>query len=241
MIKKLALAAGLWAAGTLLVLATPAQATLIGQTVTASFDALSSWSLNRTSATVSATAREFVFTNAPARRIIVDVQDGAIDFQYNNISNIFFFPGDLSITIGGLTWAPNPRAIIGVNVTEFNEPNSIGGFGANIASFTDSSVTLALNGVWDGQDRVRIDLITGLAQLPEPASLALFGLGLLGLGVAVRRRRDTHRLSPSGLTRESIHQLARDGERRARLCSRPTPRSVVRTRPIDGSSAHARG
>ena len=188
MIKKLALAAGLWAAGTLLVLAAPAQAALIGQTVNASFNSLSSWSLNRTSATVSATAREFVFTNAPSRRITVDVRDSSIDFQYNNIFNIFFFPGDLSITIGGLTWAPNPRVIIGVNVTEFDEPNSIGGFGANIASFTDSSVTLALNGVWDGRDRVRIDLITGPAQLPEPASFALFGVGLLGLGIAVRRR-----------------------------------------------------
>ena len=26
-------------------------------------------------------------------------------------------------------------------------------------------------------------------QLPEPGTLALFGLGLLGLGIAVRRRR----------------------------------------------------
>ena len=188
MIRKLALAAGLWAAGTLLVLVAPANATLVGQTVNASFDGFPGWSLNRTSATVSATPREFVFTLTPGRQIIVDVQDSSIDFQYNNISSVFFFPGDLSITIGGLTWAPDPHVILGVNVTDFADPNGFGGFGPNIASFTASSVTLNLRGVWDGRDRARIDLITGPAQLPEPASLALFGVGLLGLGVAVRRR-----------------------------------------------------
>ena len=189
MIKKFALAAGLWAAGTLLVLAAPAQATLIGKTVTASLDGSPAWSLNRTSATVLANPREFVLTLAPGRQITVDVQDSAIDFQYNNISSVFFFPGDLSITIGGLTWAPDPHVILGVNVTDFADPNGFGGLGPNIASFTDSSVTLNLRGVWDGRDRARIDLITGPSQqLPEPASLALFGLGLLGLGVAIRRR-----------------------------------------------------
>ena len=135
-----------------------------------------------------ANPREFIFTLAPGRQITVDVQESSIDFQYNNISSIFFFPGDLSITIGGLAWAPDPDVILGVNVTDFADPNGFGGFGPNTASFTDSSVTLNLGGVWDGRDRVRIDLITGPSQqLPEPASLALFGIGLLGLGVAVRR------------------------------------------------------
>ena len=187
MIKRFALAA----AAALLIFgaAGAAQASLIGQTVTASFDGSPAWSLNRTSATVSAIPREFIFTLAPGRQIIVDVQDSAIDLQYNNISSVFFFIGNLSITIGGLTWAPDPDVILGVNVTDFADPNSLGGFGSNTASFTDSSVTLNLGGVWDGRDRLRIDLITGPSQqLPEPASLALFGLGLLGLGVAIRRR-----------------------------------------------------
>ena len=186
MIKKSALGAA--AALGAFVLAAPAHATLMGQTVTASFDSFLGWSLNRTSATVSASPREFIFTLTPGRQIIVDVQDSSIDLQYNNISSVFFFPGDLSITIGGLTWAPDPDIILGVNVTDFADPNSLGGFGPNIASFTASSVTLNLGGVWDGQDRLRIDLITGPAQLPEPGSLTLFGLGLLGLSVAVRRR-----------------------------------------------------
>ena len=187
MIKKFVLAT----AAALLIFgaAGAAQASLMGQTVNASFDGSPAWSLNRTSATVSAIPREFIFTLAPGRQIIVDVQDSAIDFQYNNISSVFFFTGDLSITIGGLTWAPDPDVILGVNVTDFADPNSLGGFGPNTASFTDSSVTLNLGGVWDGRDRLRIDLITGPAELPEPMSLALFGISLLGLGVAVRRRQ----------------------------------------------------
>jgi len=38
-------------------------------------------------------------------------------------------------------------------------------------------------------DLFQISFQVQQTQLPEPASLALFGLGLLGLGVAVRRRR----------------------------------------------------
>ena len=38
-------------------------------------------------------------------------------------------------------------------------------------------------------DRFLISFQVQQTQLPEPASLALFGLGLLGLGVALRRRQ----------------------------------------------------
>ena len=187
MIKKLALAASMLGA---FVLAGPAQATLIGQTVQLSLGGTISATPNQTSATVSAGGPEFVIGLFVGRAIEIDVQDSFIDFQYNNVANADFGTGNFSLTISGLTWAPDPGVVIGATVMEFEDPRDLSpDLGPNTVSFTPSSVTLDANGNWEGQDRVRVDLITGHSQvLPEPASLALFGVGLLGLGVAVRRR-----------------------------------------------------
>lgn len=49
--------------------------------------------------------------------------------------------------------------------------------------FNDGTPTPLFN---NGYERV---VLTGLASVPEPAALGLFGLGLAGLGLATRRRR----------------------------------------------------
>ncbi len=187
MIKKFAFAASVLG---VFALTGPAHATLIGQTVQLSLGGTISATPNQTSAMVSAGGPEFVIDLIVGRAIEIDVQDSFIDFQYNNVSNANFDTGNFSVTIGGLTWAPDPGVVIGATVMEFEDPSDPSpDLGPNTATFTPSSVTLNVNGNWEGQDRVRVDLITSHSQvLPEPASLALFGLGLLGLGVAVRRR-----------------------------------------------------
>ena len=192
MIKKRALAAGLWAAGTLLVLAAPAQAALIGQTVNASVQSIFTANLNQMSAVVSAAGPEFVLGVGTGRAINIDVQDSFIDFQYNSVRNANLGNGNISVSLSGLTWAPDPGVVVGVTLEEFPDPNRtvLNLLGPNTADFTANSITVNLNGTWNAEDRVRVSLITGHSQvLPEPASLALFGVGLLGLGVAVRRHR----------------------------------------------------
>ena len=287
MIKKLALAAGLWAAGTLLVLAAPAEAGLIFFDNRADFEAASGLSgitedfeeanvapggFAVTSNPLDATTNDGVFRPGdiaaglnissflsqlggilvlgdgllgPSKRVgaqvASDVNIISLDPPVTAIGfDLFAITGSPSVstTLNIRLFDAGVRALGSTSVTGVNAATPTF-FGVVSDMGAIGSLTFGVPGVGEFIDNITFG--NAVAQLPEPGSLALFGLGLLGLGVAVRRRRYTYRLSPSGLTRGSIHQLARDGERRARLSCRRTPHSVVRTRPIHGSSGQARG
>ena len=101
-----------------------------------------------------------------------------------------------SVTLGDLIWANDPGATI-TGITNFlvsgveprNTPLSDGLVESDV-SFTANSVTIDYGlTAWSPGGFVSFDLVTTHSALPEPGTLALFGLGLAGLGLAARRRR----------------------------------------------------
>jgi hypothetical protein len=71
-------------------------------------------------------------------------------------------------------------------------------YGYNLGSW-DGKETITLTGFWpgkarsrtcrSGQARVLVTMMTMTTDVPEPGSLALLGLGLMGLGFAVGAAR----------------------------------------------------
>ena len=231
MIKKLALAASLWAAGTLLVLAAPAQAALIFFDNRADFELASGLSgitedfeeanlgvgLSRpTSSPLDSTTDDGIFSpgdiaaglsissSNPARPITVlghlalgpskkiagggfgtltilsfDPVVTAIGFDL--FANTFSATADIDLfdSIGGLLGGTGATGINDETPTFFGVISDMGAIG---------QLTILADDVGELIDNITFgDAVA--TQLPEPGSLPLFGLGLLGLGVAVRRRR----------------------------------------------------
>ena len=228
MIKKLALAAGLWAAGTLLVLAAPAQAALIFFDNRADFELASG---------LSGITEDFEEANVEALR------DGRTESPLNSATDddIFSF-GDIADGLAILTSDGSDIVVLGADilgptkaVTPAPRDASIVlllsptvmaiGFDIFLLDSTDIAVSVfdddglslgstTVPGLGEGRlnfigivsdmsgiarltieepifGAVVVDNVTFgnpvATQLPEPGTLALFGLGLLGLGVAVRR------------------------------------------------------
>jgi hypothetical protein len=184
--KSAAYAAGmLWA----LLCAPPALATLIGDTVTFSrfFDGAP---VDSQSAVVGA-GNEFsdlggsVVSNVSAAAIRLDFTSTTSNTLFSNGTPPQFYRWE------SLDWLDDPAGVItGVNVTFENVlpgPSPIPFSAANV-TFTDHSVDLLVGDYTFGLGAfVLIDLETNHQSIPEPAALALLGIGLLSLGL-IRRR-----------------------------------------------------
>lgn len=112
------------------------------------------------------------------------------------------FTGDhnLSFGIGGTTdGSISASAYMDLNNIEFGQGTLLGSYSASGLSFSSNSATTYLSNV---TNPFSLTLITSInhqkhgvtsfdaaVSVPEPSVIALFGLGLAGLGVAVRRRK----------------------------------------------------
>ena len=182
----------------LAAMALPAQASLIGTTVD-----ITSPHGSCSNVTVGAGVECRIDQNIDpfsVRNVInIDVQDSRIVFDFLNLSDNFesfawfVLPYSFDVTVSRLTWA----AISDIAVTtelfgtqgSLGNPNTIGAVpsGANeiTLNFRDLDRRNCPTALCA---RLTVDLAPEHSVLPEPASLALFGLGLLGLGAALRRK-----------------------------------------------------
>ncbi len=165
-----------------------ARATLIGDTVTCAETGPGLFTCDQPSAVVVDPGLEFTVGG-----IGVDLTDSTIVFT--NAAGVIVSTGSTEILLGSLDWLPSMTGeIVGLDLTSVSGVSLVD---PADFSFTAHSVTAQFfgNGLGSGQSNewlpgaeIVLTLQTAHAAVPEPGTLALFGVGLAGIAWARRRR-----------------------------------------------------
>ena len=110
-------------------------------------------------------------------------------FQWGGAIDVFLNLFDLSWGEGGGTIVDAITTFSGITLGPDGPPVPDGGLDA---TFTVDSVTLRFNAGettnWQVGSSMLVELVTEHTSVPEPTTLALLGIGLLGMGLARRRK-----------------------------------------------------